>query len=281
MTAENAVPAEREHLLLDELTTRLESLRFLTETDEAQIDSLIESFSTEGTVEATMLEELASTSVLAHPDRFDEAHRRLIRSFEVYDRNSIKAPSALRVPRPLRPLATRMVQALIFVIVRMFQKRVLGEVRTLYALREANAPTQSPERDMLTAARAQIDLITPNLTKATSPLPAFLMGGAVISGTASLVRRSLVDEWGQVAVGLAFVLIGLAMFWCVIKASAIARRRSRLVMGPPVAALWEVVGQAGVPPRDRARLFAVLATLVLLAAWIVVPVILALVWTRI
>ena len=35
--------------------------------------------------------------------------------------------------------------------------------------------------------------------------------------------------------------------------------------------LWEVIGDAGDPPKDQAKLFAVVASLLLLAIWIVVP----------
>lgn len=269
------------HLLLDELTERLQSLRLLTETDDAQIDLLIESFSSAGTVEQTMVDELAAEEPLRHPDRFEQAHRRFVRSLEVFDRNSVKPPAGLRLPRAIRPLATAVVRMLVHVIVRLYQTRLIGEVHTLYALRESASRPATPERAMLESARAQLDRLTPSLSRATTPLPAFLMGGAVVSAVASVLRRSMVDQWGQVAVGLTFVVLGLAMFWCVVKASAVARRRARLVMAPSVAALWEVVGDAGVPPRDRARLFAVTATLVLIAAWIVVPVLIALVWARI
>lgn len=277
MTSSTVPPTPR---LMDRLCGRLESLRFLTETDERELDRLIESFSTSGTVEHTMLGELADPRPIARPDDFEADHRRLVRSLEVFDRHSTKPPTTLRVPAPLRGLATRMVQALTHVIVRLYQTRLIGEVRTLYALREAASLPGTREREMLTAARGQIDTLAPNLTRATTPLPAFLMGGAAISAVASLLRRSLVDDWGQVAVGVAFVALGLAMFWCVIKASAIARRRARLVLGPPVDALWATIGEAGAPPRDRARMFAVVATLVLFAAWLVVPVVIALVWAR-
>jgi len=40
----------------------------------------------------------------------------------------------------------------------------------------------------------------------------------------------------------------------------------------PLRALWETIGAAGHPPRDQSRQFAIIAVVLLVLAWVVVPV---------
>jgi hypothetical protein len=123
-----------------------------------------------------------------------------------------------------------------------------------------------------------MDTLTPELSKSSLPLPAFLVGGAVLSTVASFLQRSLADEWGRIGVLAGLALIGLAGFWCIIKAAAIARRRTRIALDATFLALWEVIGDAGHPPSDRTRVFAIVGTAVLVVVWILVPLLIALAW---
>jgi len=266
-------PAET--LLIDDLSDRLESLQMLRGGDNAETEALLEAFGSRGKVEDQMLKELSSKLPLLHTNRFDEAHRRAMRALEVFDRNGPRPPSALKVPRLLKPAADRIVQLLITVIVRSFQKRLVSHLRQLYALREANSPVGSDEYQLLATARIQVDAIAPDLNKTSLPLPAFLVGGAAISGTLSFVGDSLNSDVGRFCFAAGFLILGLGVFWCVLKAAGIARSRGRIAIDASFQALWEVIGDAGTPPKDQARMFAVIASLLLLTIWIVVPSVIA------
>ena len=267
---------EEEGLLLDELTSRLDSLRLFREHDEAEVNTVLEQFGSSGVLEDQMLKELSSRLPLKHPARFDEAHRGAMRALEVYDRNGPKPPSALKVPKLVKPIANRVVQLLIIAIVRSHQKRLVKDLRQLYALREANSPVGSDDYQLLATARIQVDAIMNDLNKSSLPLPAFLVGGAAISGLLSVVKNSLTgDQWAQYTFAAAFFVIGLGMFWCILRAAGIARSRTRIALDASFKALWEVIGDAGNPPKDRAKLFATIATILLVLVWIIVPAVVA------
>jgi hypothetical protein len=73
----------------------------------------------------------------------------------------------------------------------------------------------------------------------------------------------------------AFAALALSGFWCILKAAAIARRRTRIALDQPLHALWQTIGAAGHPPRDHSRQFATYAVILLVLAWIVVPIAIA------
>ncbi|MEO6473168.1 MAG: hypothetical protein ABIR57_14300, partial [Aeromicrobium sp.] len=270
---------DAEHLLIDELSERLDTLRLFNESDELNADEILERFGSQGPVEDNMLHELSGTAPLKHPDRFEEAHRRAMRALEVFDRNATKLPGKLRTFKFLRPLAARVVQILITVVVRSHQKRTINSMRALYAMREANAVVSSPEHSMLQNARNQMDVLIPDLTKPTNSLPTFLAGGALISGSFSMIQRGLHDEAGRAVIAVGFVIIALASFWSVLRAAAIARRRTRISLDATLTALWETIGDAGSPPKDQSRLFATGAAVLLVVVWIVIPVAIAMIVT--
>ena len=275
MAIEEPVHRE-EHLLLDQLSSRLDSLRFFRESDETQAMATLEAFGSSGKVEDQMLRELSSRTPLRHSARFDEAHRGAMRALEVFDRNGAKPPSALKVPKLIKPIANRVVQLLIIAIVRSHQKRLVKDLRQLYALREANSPVGSDDYQLLATARIQVDAIMNDLNKSSLPLPAFLVGGAAISGLLSVIKNSLTgDQWAQYSFAAAFFVIGLGMFWCILRAAGIARSRTRIALDASFKALWEVIGDAGNPPKDRAKLFATIATILLVLVWIIVPAVVA------
>ncbi|MEV7396620.1 hypothetical protein [Aeromicrobium sp. NPDC092404] len=267
---------EQDSLLLDQLSSRLDSLRLFREHDEAEAKAGLEAFGSSGVIEDQMLKELSSRHPLKHPARFDEAHRRAMRALEVFDRNGARRPSALRVPRFVKPLADKVVQLLITAIVRSHQKRLVRDLRQLYALREANSAVGSDDYQLLATARIQVDAIRADLDKSSLPLPAFLVGGAALSGLLSIVKNSLTgDAWAQYTFAGVFFVIGLGMFWCVLRAAGIARSRTRIALDASFQALWEVIGDAGNPPRDHAKLFATIATIMLVLVWVIVPAIIA------
>jgi len=267
--------ARPEHLLLDELSDRLDTLKLFTTNDEQRADAILEQFGAKGKVESEMLEELGARAPLAHPDRFEEAHRTVMRALEVFDRNSARPPSNLHAG-PLEPIAAFVVQFLIRMIVRDYAKSVVRQLRKLYARRWANSPKGSPEFGMLRLARLQVERIAPDFEKSSLGLPTFLLGGAALSGVASALQGLLVGARHNrvLMVIVASVFAGLALggFWCILKAAAIARRRTRITLDRPLHALWQTIGAAGHPPRDHSRQFAIYAVILLVLAWIVVPV---------
>lgn len=271
--AAGQVAGQAEGLLIDQLGERLESLQLLRGGgDESSTNQLLEAFGSSGVIEDQMLKELSSKEPLRHTERFDEAHRQAMRALEVFDRNGSRPPSALKkVPPLIKPVAERIVQLFITFIARSHQKRLVKNLRQLYALREANSPVGSDDYQLLATARIQVDAITPDLNKSSLPLPAFLVGGAAISGAASFIGNSLKTDFGRFGFAAGFLIIGLGLFWCVLKAAGIARSRARIALDASFTALYEVIGDAGNPPKDQSKMFAVIASVLLLTIWIVVP----------
>ena len=264
--------ARTERLLLDELSDRLDTLKLLRADDDTRADAILEQFGAKGKVEADMLDQIAARSSLAHADRFEEAHRTAMRALEVFDRNGARPPSNLNAG-PLEPVAAFVVQLLIRVIVRDYQKSVIENIRQLYARREANSVPASAEIIMLRRARMQADRLAPGLQKKSLGLPTYLLGGAAVSGVVSGLQGLLLSaahsDVRLAVVAAAFTLLALAAFWCVLKAAAIARRRTRIALDQPLRALWETIGAAGHPPRDQSRQFATYAVVFLGLAWLV------------
>lgn len=268
--------ARTEHLVLDELSQRLDSVRLFRENDDERANAILEQFGAKGRVESDMLDQIGGAGApLAHPDRFEEAHRTVMRALEVFDRNAARDPSSLKAGL-LQPVATFLVQLLVQLMVRDFQKSVVESIRRLYARREANAVTGSPEQRMLRLARMQADRLAPGFHRESLGLPTFLFGGAVLSGVGSAVlgglRAAVHDKIVLIIVAAGFAVVALGAFWCILQAAGIARRRTRIALDTPLRALWETIGAAGNPPRDESRTFAVYAGILLVVALVVVPV---------
>jgi hypothetical protein len=268
-------PEHDERFVLDQLTDRLDTLRLLREDDPQRADVMLEQFGAAGRVESEMLGQLGQRQPLRIPDRFPEAHRTVMRAVEVFDRNAARPPSSLRAG-PLKPVASLVVQVLIRIVVRNYQKSVIEHLRRLYALREANSVSGSADYRMLRLARRQLDRVTEDLSRRTGGLPAFLVGGAAFSVVSSTLQEVTGSRLVLAVVGLVTAALAVAAFWCVLTAAAIARRRTRIALDAPLRALYETLGAAGDPPRDRSRAFVVYAVILLALAWVVVPVALTL-----
>ena len=264
-----------ERLLLDELSERLDTLELIRTDDEQRADAILEQFGAKGRVESEMLDQLSLRAPLRYPDRFEEAHRTAMRALEVFDRNAARPPSNLRVG-PLEPVASYVVQLLIRVIVRNYQKTVVAQIRQLYARRWANSVKGSPEFGMLRLARLEMERLAPDYQRKSVGLPTFLLGGAALSGVASVFQQVFVAAAHNrvllLVVAGVFVALAFGGFWCILRAAAIARRRVRIALDQPLRALWETIGAAGHPPRDQSRQFAVYAVVLLVLAWVVIPV---------
>jgi hypothetical protein len=270
--------APEEHVegfILDQLADRLDTLRLLREDDPHRADVMLEQFGAAGRVESQMLAQIGQRQPLEIPDRFPEAHRTVMRAIEVFDRNAGRPPSSLRAG-PLTPVASVLVQLLIRIVARSYQRSVMEHLRRLYALREANSPAGSPDYRMLALARRQLDRVTEDLSRGTRGLPAFLLGGAALSLASSSLQEVTRSRVVLVVVAVVLAALAIAAFWCVMSAAAVARRRTRIALDAPLRALYETIGAAGDPPRDKSRAFVVYAAVLLALAWVVVPLALTL-----
>ena len=81
--------------------------------------------------------------------------------------------------------------------------------------------------------------------------------------------RPALDGFSGIPQETRLVFSGLA--WSALYAAGVARRRIRLTTDQPMKALWETIGAAGSPPKDASYSFAVLAIVLLVLLWILVP----------
>jgi hypothetical protein len=276
--AEPSELAKTERLLLDELSERLDTLKLLRAGDDEQAGAVLEQFGARGKVEAEILEQLGLRVPLQHPERFAEAHRTAMHALEVFDRNSARPPSSLRAG-PLRPVASPVVQLVVRIIVSSYARTVARQLRELYTRRWAASEPGTREFAMLRLARLEMERVAPALENKATGVPTFLVGGAAVSGIASVLQGLLLKAANNdvvlVAIAAVFSAVALGAFWCILTAAATARRRTRLALDQPLRALWQTIGGAGRPPHDQSRQFAIYAIVVLLIAWLVVPVAIA------
>ena len=135
-----------------------------------------------------MAYQLSVPSPLAHPERFEQAHRLVMRGLEVLDRNGGRKPSTLPKLGPLKPAASWFIQLITRYIVRSHQVNVADNLARLYARREANCRWGSDEMHMLRRARFQAERLAPGYKRKSLGLPTFLVGGAVISGAVGALQ---------------------------------------------------------------------------------------------
>ena len=264
-----------EPLLVDDLSERLDRFRILYDRDDAATDELLAELGGQGKVEKEMMRELAATRVLGCPDRVPEAHAVAMRALEVLSRNGSRPPSSLRPLGPLTRVARYLVQQVIRYVVRRHQHQVVESLRDLYSRRLGWVPPGDPARSVLLRARLDVERSAPAYKKNTIGVPAFLLGGAVVSSVTQGLRRSVTAAAGSrvgviVALASAFVLIA-ASSWVILQGAAIARRRIKLSLDRPLAALWETIGWCGRPPRDTSSLMAAIAIALTVAGWLLIP----------
>ncbi|HEX2041008.1 MAG TPA: hypothetical protein VHF24_00090 [Acidimicrobiales bacterium] len=269
-------PGSDQPLLVDELGERLERFRILYDRDDATTDEVLAELGGSGRVEREMVRELAATSVLRRPDRVPDAHGVAMRALEVLSRNGSRPPSQLRPLGPLMRIARYLVQQVIRYVVRRHQRQVVVALRDLYSRRLGWVPAGHPARSILLKARLDVERATPAYEKKEVGVPAFLLGGAVVSSLTQGIRTGASAAAGSrvgvaVALAVAFVLIA-ASSWVILQGAAVARRRIKLSLDRPLAALWETVGWCGSPPRDTSSLMAAIAIALTVAGWLLIPV---------
>ncbi|CAB4718776.1 unannotated protein [freshwater metagenome] len=257
-------------LLLDQI----DALRVLRANNDEEKGLLLEQIGGKGIVEQEMVSQMSAIRPLHHPDRFEEAHRMMMRGIEVLDRNG---PRPAKVPNigPLRPIAQWLVQQVTRWIVKSHLNRLTGRICGLYEKREANSDWGNREHAMLRRARLDARRVQANSSGNALGLPTFLLGGAaltsVASGLQSLARTAMDSTLGISILGFIAVFVLGALSWVALFSAGVARRRIRLSTDQPMKALWETIGAAGKPPRDESYNFAVYAIILLVLAWIVIP----------
>lgn len=275
-SVEPADPEEDGNLLLDELSERLTTLRVLRADDPDARGRLLEEIGVRGKAEEDIVNQMADRKPLWRPDRFEEAHRLAMRSLEVLDRNGVRQASVRKLG-PLTPLAKWSTQQVTRFVVKNHQNTVIERIRKLYERREANSATGSPERAMLRRARVDATRVEPGFKGKPLGIPAFLLGGAAISGLFSaaqnVLRSALESKILSVLFGLIVVMIFVGAAWSAVYGAAVARRRIRLALDQPIQALYETIGACGDPPKDQSTNFAIYAIVLFLLAWVVIPAI--------
>jgi hypothetical protein len=268
-----AAPAAKE-LLLDELDEKFAAFQAFRKSDTAAADGILGSLGAHDEVDRQIVLELSSPAPLGHPDRFPDSHRLAVRALEVLDRNGGKAVK-VRGAGPLSPVAAFLVQQVATFIVRSHQGTVAGKMLDLYGRREANAREDDPSRYMLMRARMQMERLKPGFKRNALGVPLFVVGGAVFSTMLSLIQRAIVSALsgtlGRILATLAIGLIMLGIGWVILRGAAVARRRIHLSLDGPIEALWQTIGRCGEPPKDPSRTFALIAVVLVLLPWILIP----------
>lgn len=268
--------------MLDRLDDRFETLQLLRADDDVARGRVLEAMGARGKADDDIIEQLSThRRPLAQPERFSEAHSVFVRGVEVLHRNGSRPPSISRKLGPLKPIAGWVIQQVTRWIVKNQQNTIIDRVRRLYQLREANAVWGSEEHHLLRRARITMQGVSADIKDKALGVPAFLVGGAFISGISSALQRAFNAALGNpllvVVVATLLVLFFVGTAWCVLFAAGLARRRIRLATDAPLHALYETIGSTGNPPKDQAYQFAIYAIIFLALAAIVVPASLVLV----
>jgi hypothetical protein len=257
-------------LLLD----RIDALRILRADTPDEKGKLLEQIAGSGKPEQDIVRELSKVRPLWRPDRFEEAHRMAMRSLEVLDRNGARSAKLPRMG-PLRPIAAYIVEQMTRWIVKGHQNTLVTRIRKIYERREANAIPGSEEHKMLRRARADATRIEPGYKGNPLGAPTFLLGGAILSTITTLFDRAwtaaISNTIGRVVGAAVLGVLFAGLGWCALYSASIARRRIRLSTDQAMRALWETIGACGNPPKDESYDFAVYAIVLLVLAWIAIP----------
>ncbi len=260
-----------------ELFDRIDALRVLRASSPEEKGRLLEEIGGPGKVEQEIVNELSKIKPLWQPAKFGEAHRMAIRSLEVLDRNGVRSAPMPRLFGPLRPVVGLLVQLVTRWIVRGYQNNLGSDIRKLYERREANSVWGSEEHVILRRARINAVQVEQGLKSNPVGVPAFLLGGAVLSGLFSAIgrgtTRAVASPEGRTALGVVLAVILLGLSWIAIYGASIARRRIRLTTDQPMMALWNVIGAAGHPRRDHSYQFALIAIILMALAVLAIPIV--------
>jgi hypothetical protein len=247
--------------------------------DDAAIAAFLDELDVRGPRDREMLRELARTSPLARPERFEDDHRRVLVALESLRRHGHHGAHADERLRFLRTPVRYVIELVARYVVVSHVKNVSLNLRNLYWLRELQAEPGSTDLVLLQKARADAQALV-DITKSREiGVPTFVIGGLLIPAGVSLWRLAsgtTREWWIALLAGIIGVAIGFAISWFVLRGAALASRRIRLSVTLPLAELWRTVGHCGSPPRDQSRRFAVIAISLTLGVWIVLPLLVTL-----
>ena len=265
-----------------ELLDRIDALRVLRASSTEEKGRLLEEIGGPGKVEQEIVSQLSKVKPMWQPELFPEAHRMVMRSLEVLDRNGVRGAPMPKLLGPLKPIVGWFVQLVTRLIVRGYQNNLSTTIRKLYERREANSIWGSPAHKMLRRARINAVQVEQGLKSNPVGVPGFLLGGAALSGVFSLIGKGLSsaieDGTGRLILGIVVGAVMLSLSWVAIYAASIARRRIRLTTQQPVQALWDTLGAAGDPPRDHSYHFALIALILLALSALAVPLVVSAFW---
>jgi len=269
-------PPERGDLVIDELDEKLAAFNAFRKSDGAAADAILGELGASDGVDRDIVLQLAGKRPLGHPERFDEAHAMAIRSLEVLDRNGARSVKT-KLPGPLDAIGAYLIQLVTRFIVSNHQKSLAQNMRKLYARREANCLPDDPARHQLRRARLHADLVGEGFKKNPLGVPSFLLGGALISSLIGAVvdgATSAADnKLGWFILGGVLLVLSTVASWVIIRGAAVARRRIVLTTEKPFKALYETIGRCGNPPGDSAKQFALIAMIILIVGWALVPLV--------
>jgi len=256
----------------------VERLQLLGGDDDA-IAAFLDELDVHSPRDREMLRELARTSPIARPERFDADHRRVLVALESLRRHGYHGARAGEKLGPLRTPVRFLVELVARYVVVAHVKNVSMNLRNLYWLREMEAETESPEVETLRKARFDAQALVEITKSREIGVPTFVIGGLLIPLGLSLWRLAsgtTREWWIAVLAGAIGVAVGFLISWFVLRGAALASRRIRLSVTQPLAELWRTVGSCGSPPKDQSRRFAVVAISLTLAVWIVLPLLVTL-----
>jgi hypothetical protein len=251
-------------------------MRLLLAGDESKRELLLERYGGSGQVEKDIVTELSNTRVLADVAGFENAHRLALHSIEVLNRNGGRPA---RMPRIaiVKPIASGLVSLLLGFIIRNYRNTLTRQIRRIYERRFAVAASGSVERALLLRARNDITVVDDGFSSGAAGVPAFLVGGALLSTVFATIESTFLAIFhtpvGVSIVSVIAVLLLILLAWSAMYAAAVARRRIRLSTQLPARGLWDAVGFCGEPPKDQSFLFAVIAIVLAVLAWVLVPVV--------
>lgn len=256
----------------------LERLQLIGSDDEA-IAAFLDEIDVHGPRDREMLSELARSTPLARPDRFENDHRRVLiaaESLRRHGHHGAHVPDRLAFMRtPIRYL----VELVARYVVVAYCKSVAMNLRNLYWMRELQAVGGSRELQLLRPARFDAQALV-EITKGREiGVPTFVIGAILVPAGLSIWRLATgtVREWWiALLAGVASIVVGLVISWIVLRGAALASRRIRLSLRSPLAELWRTIGHCGTPPTDHSRRFATIAIALTLGVWILLPLLVTL-----
>ena len=273
-----ATEGPRRHGAEDPVDHPLERLELLSGDDEA-IAAFLDELDVRGGREREMLTELARTTTVADADGFAVAHSRAVSALETLARNGyVGSGVGARLGR-LGFLLRTPVELVARYIVVSYLRSVAIAMRNLYWLREIESPSNSRELKLFRPARFDAQALDVIFKRREIGLPAFVIGGILLPLTLSILNVSsgLANRswWVAVIIGLVGALLVVAISWVILRGAAMANRRIHLTAKQPLETLWAVVGSCGRPPLSQTRRFAIIAIVLSVAAWVLVPAALA------